>query len=517
MADLDDHDAERQRSWPLVFAILAVVIVTGGYLRLLGCNAPLWVDELHTAWAVRGSWQDVAPRAMMGNQPPVPDALMWIYTRAAGISAWSLRLPSLAASTASIGMLFWLALRWTGSASAALVAAVALAVEFYSMVLYGSEARAYAMVQLISLAQLMAFESVLLTGGWRPRLASLLLAWLLFYMHYTAALLLAAEGVAWLVLLGRSKPMAYRPLPAITDAALFLAGCLPALRHVLQIGARRANWASFIEIPTAVELWDMTPHHAVALFVLLLWCGLVVWAGQTQPKSELHSPPAHITVLALCWLLVPMLVAWLLNRFDVVRLFFPRYLVVILPATGVLLALLISSLPNRRLRIGLACAASLLLASWSLGRNYYVDGTVVPLRDEQWPGAIALLNERDWQPHEPLLFASGLIEADALRKNEEDAALREYLCHPLYGAYLLQLDPRQVEPLAFDRPGQLTPRQQALVAGWLEHHDQLLLVVRGSEGQAKDAARDVAQSVPSAKPGRATGHGVWVIELNARR
>ena len=32
---------------------------------------PLWIDELHSVWCIEGDWQDVLPRATVGNQSPL--------------------------------------------------------------------------------------------------------------------------------------------------------------------------------------------------------------------------------------------------------------------------------------------------------------------------------------------------------------------------------------------------------------------------------------------------------------
>jgi hypothetical protein len=515
---LDDLDAaENQRSWLVIGALLAVVVVAGAWLRLLGCNAPLWVDELHTAWILSGPWDEIAPRAMIGNQSPAAYWVLWPYAQLVGIHDWSLRLPSIVASIGSLGLVFWLTLRWTGSAAGALVAATALTFEFQSMVVYGSEARVYAVVQFLALAQLIVFETLLRTGALKWRIASLLLAWLLFYLHYTTALLFVAEGIAWLILICLRKPVAYAPLSALADAGLFVVGCLPMLPHLAQIASRRGNWAAFIEIPSVVSLWDTLPHHVMLVAILAVWGGMLIWREQTHCDDKLRKPRPQVIALALCWLLVPLVIAWSLNRFDIVRLFFPRYLVVIYPAMGVVLALFVAAIPERHIRVTFAAIAALLLSTWTPARDYLAYGTVIPLRDEHWPQAIALLNEHEWQPNEPLLFASGLIEAEALKTDEENAALRDYSCYPLYSAYPLRLDPQQVEPLTFDKPGQLSARQKTLVNDWLASHDELWMVVRGAQGQAKKAAADVVESVPALKPAEMHGFGlVWVIEFKTR-
>jgi hypothetical protein len=293
---------------------------------------------------------------------------------------------------------------------------------------------------------------------------------------------------------------------------------LPALQHVSEVGARRGNWAFFIEIPTVKSLWDVLPHHVTFAAIVCLFSAYAMWREWRHLEPQVRIPRALSVTLVLGWLAIPMLLTWLLARFDIARLFLPRYLVAILPASGVCMGLLVSMIPGLRQRVAFASVAALLVVSWTLGRTYQTYGSLAVLRGEDWPGAIALLNAHDWQTDEPLLFASGLIEAEALKTQEDNVPLRRYCCYPLYSAYPLNLPPDQVEPLTFDKPGELSERLQRRVSSWLADHDQLLLLVRGTEGQAKLVAKDIVASTAGVKAGKFHDFGiVWVIELEARR
>ena len=50
--------------------LLVLITVLGAYLRGRCAGESLWVDELHTAWVVADGWQEVAPRARIGNHSP---------------------------------------------------------------------------------------------------------------------------------------------------------------------------------------------------------------------------------------------------------------------------------------------------------------------------------------------------------------------------------------------------------------------------------------------------------------
>jgi hypothetical protein len=89
----------------------------------------------------------------------------------------------------------------------------------------------------------------------------------LFYLHYTAALLLAAE-ITFLSIVKTTQPLQtpYRWSLLLGDLALVALLCLPAAGNVQSIFARRANWAAFIDrepIWAALKL-DFAPGLVVS-------------------------------------------------------------------------------------------------------------------------------------------------------------------------------------------------------------------------------------------------------------
>ena len=133
-------------------------------------------------------------RAAIGNHSPVYFLLPWLSVQLLGLSELALRLPSLIAGTALVPGVYLVARRLSGSPLAAFVAA-SLATFDSDFLYFSSESRQYACVQLVALGQVAVLWQMFQGGGWKWRTAWILLTALLFYLHYTAVLLVVAEVV----------------------------------------------------------------------------------------------------------------------------------------------------------------------------------------------------------------------------------------------------------------------------------------------------------------------------------
>src|SRR5262245_48993574 len=170
------------------FGATLVCAIVAAALRWMPIHESLWVDELHTAWCAAGSLDEVASRAAMGNQSPLFAWIEWLLVRLVGPSELSLRLPSLLAGSLLPLAVYWLSARWSTS-GVGLVAAALITVDPLA-IFYATEARPYALVQLLAVthmataAELVYRPTVLLRALWVVGAA------LLFHLHYTTALLI---------------------------------------------------------------------------------------------------------------------------------------------------------------------------------------------------------------------------------------------------------------------------------------------------------------------------------------
>ena len=474
----DPTTSEARESRLFSLAVLALLMTCGVVLRLWQAGESLWLDELHTSWCVRDGLDQVAPRAAIGNQSPLYFYLIWAVTHLGGASEWTLRSLSLVAGCILPLAVYRLVKRWLAhppdmSAEVpALLAAGLIALDLPS-IFFAQEARPYALLQLAAVRHMDLFCRLLVQPTPRLRLLFILLGSCLFFLHYTAALLLAAEFTAYCILLITNRRcLAHPARRVLLDFAGMGLLCSLALPHLAAIFAHRQNWEEVIGRPSAWQFFTLffwTP----AAFVV---GGLLLWRRFFQPAAErFESPgqqawPLYATV-SLCWLLVPLSAAWLLSTTDVARLFHHRYLIGASAAVILLATLAVDKISWPRIQI-VAAIGLAALGVWQSGaiRQLAKNGAVHAERGEDWRGAVEFLNSPAANLQRvPVLIHAGLIEADELRTSD-DARLRDYCLFPVLGLYPLQRTPADLIPLPWTAPWRLNAatlrRVQTVGGGW---------------------------------------------------
>lgn len=456
--------------------VLAAILLVALCLRLMQVRESLWLDELHTAWTVADGWREIAWRAQLGNQSPLYFYLVAATTWAIGLDELAVRLPSVLAGVGLVGLAGCLVAGWTGSRCSGWLVALLLTVD-RTCLFYAQEARTYAVVQLVGLIHIALFLLILSRPRFVWRVAWVLTAWLLYYLHYTAALLLAAQVLAYAILwiFPSSRP-SYRMRSFGIDLTCIAIGMLPSLPWVLQIAAHRDAWSAFIphQVPIRrilrvfpLDIYLLLPALIGAIGWLLHfgWRGIRRAASRSPVPDESPLPSGRpwvgwfrsvragfelrLVVVLICWLLVPLGLAWLLTVSDVARLFFPRYLVISAAAPAVLAGLIFSRYPNVVMQFvgGLAVTAALIWLG-VLVPQWLHDGRVIGDRRQDWRAAVGLLRQRTAGQNIPVFVRSGLIEADRLR-NEHSPHLRQYCLLPVLGIYRLDTSEQNLFPLPY--------------------------------------------------------------------
>ena len=327
---------------------MALSIIGGVAIRLWAARDFLWLDELHTAWAVSGTFSDVFNRAVDGNQTPLYFWLTFAAQKLFGTSALTLRLVSLLAGVALVILLPIGVRRITRSNAAALLTSLFLLVD-YNMVFYASEARPYALVQLLGVLQAIAFwgwvNHCLIAAptnaaddktSWQLRLGChwstvSVLSALLIYTHITGAWLLVAEVIFVL-----SVCAVRRTLPARQSSlavGLFLVLVIPAAITVSIAWSRKGNWSSvsnseFVEggFRQSCLLFVIAPLTAVLIERIALW----IRSRQSASGITKHPSPSALwqILFVILWATVPTLAILLLDRFQIAPLALDRYAIV---------------------------------------------------------------------------------------------------------------------------------------------------------------------------------------------
>jgi len=485
------------------------------WLRVVQIGESLWLDELHTSWVVADGAQQLAPRSAVGNQSPAYFALVWSVTRVAGASEFWLRLPSVLAGVALAVGAHLVIVRWTACWSAGLLAAVLVALD-RNCVFYGQEARTYALVQLVGLLHVGLFVELLrrpaaqnqqtptsveteATNQAEPSAAARLpgtsqadehgrLAWrlgwiatgvLLFYLHYTAILLLAGEIVYYASLRvvlrrraadaadpgaaplagGSGRQAGYPWRQLALDVALLGLCLLPAAPHLREIVQRRENWSSFVAPRSLWRIWEIGDVFPLDVYLaaplVVLAAALIserILRRSSAPAASSRCREGRWFLLVLCWLLAPLAIAWFATAQGYAPLFFRRYLIVAAVAPMLWAALCYAACPSRAWRV--LCAAGVVAAviyQGGLVRQWRHDGRVVGDRNQDWRSAVAHVNGPAGD-NAPVFVRSGLIEAEQWYASG-DPLRREFCLLPVLGLYRLarpvdQLFPLPVRPAA---------------------------------------------------------------------
>jgi hypothetical protein len=470
--------------WPFLAAV--GISLFAAALRIHPLGESLWLDELHTAWCAVGPLDEVARRAAMGNQGPLFFWLEWLALGILGPSELSLRLVSLVSGSLLPLAIFLFARRWKLEA-AGLIAAGLIAVDPLS-IFYATEARPYAALQLLAIAHVALTAELTSRSTRRLRFAWIGVGVVMFWLHYTAGLIVLADGVFLLVARVVSPPEKRTSVVGVlVDLALVGLLCLPQLATVHAVFAHRANWAAFISrepIWTAIEWFPLPAWWWAGLVVIgLVGIGWTMKAGHDNRSVS----GARVGLLALAWLLIPITCAWLATWTDTARLFYPRYLIAVLPAASLLAGFCIQAIdwPWLRAAVGVLTIAC---AVWSGGIAERIahEGTVIEPRGEDWRGAVAWLNDRLADGGYPVLVSSGLIEADELLQ-PHDELLEDYCLAPVNSLYPLDIDRGDMFPLPLHEPRGIVEVAEMLVV----HCGGAWLIVRGDERNASRVAENV--------------------------
>ncbi len=335
--------------------------------------------------------------------------------------------------------------------------------------------RPYAMLQLSAVAHAALLAALWQHPTWPRRVAFVVGAAWLFYLHYTSFLFLLAEAacLACAYLCGNARPR-YGWRSALVDAVAVGVLLAPASRHLLQIAHQRQNWARLVDIWPS---WGIQVVGTVFVLIPVVGVGVATALGWQRAGFRWRSMAGGWT---LCWASVPPLLAWLSTWSGLAALAMLRYLVASLAGAIVLAGLCHATFVSRVYRWTLAIALVVgTVGTSGMIQQWRYDGRWIGDRQEPWHELIDWLNQRWPAERLPVFLCSGLLEDTALQ-DRADADLREYCLFPVSGLY--RLSARPLEPLPTRRDIQLSGRTRQIA----RDHGGAWVVIRGGE---KTAAR----------------------------
>lgn len=430
----------------------------GGVIRwVVAGGEGLWLDELHTSWAIRGRLVDVLSRAADGNQAPLYFWLTWIPVRLFGESEFMVRSVSL---LAGIGLMLaapWVCWKWTRSSIAAVVVALLIAFNLDQSIYYGTEARPYGLLQLLSLIQAAVFVAAVRAGNGtsstrrRPYWGLAILSSLLVYIHFTAVWIFVAEFLfvtIWLLVIRwrqatPCKGLLPIALTMILTMMLTMAICYPAMIQIIEVIGRKGNWES---ISSVNQFWKTQQLSlvvgiaipAIGLFVFLMLEKRWLSRSTTRPLDFMRVG------FVLLWAVIPTICIIALAWLEIAPIALNRYAQVGAVAIPLFGGIAIGQLSTKR---GQAALALLVLtasiAAAPSGIYHLSRGQIPLLRFEDWKTPAEFVRENVTKRNQPILLFGNLIE-DVDAFTNLDLRFQSYLEFPVHGTYNFETSHREI-------------------------------------------------------------------------
>lgn len=327
-----------QSRWPTALALAGIAAVAL-WLRLHRlADHSLWVDEAFSVHFAHMHWRAFWRLAWSREANMLLYYLLlrpWVHF---GDGEYWVRLLSAIFGVAGVLMMYALG-RDLFSRATGLIASALLAVHAFH-VYYSQEARSYSLTVFLLICSAWMFVRLIRDpASRRERIAYALAAALVFYAHIFALLVIVSQWLAFLLSRAGSrdeeraeKPALRSLLPALS---MFLLLALPMLAFALLKNKGQLDW-----IPPLSWHGIMQGVHALTgngggglLLVLYLALGATAEICAFRSGDQQRRLAA---LLLLFWTLFPILMFMLYSLHK--PLFFPRYLVLCVPAVVLLAA-----------------------------------------------------------------------------------------------------------------------------------------------------------------------------------
>jgi mannosyltransferase len=380
-------------------AILATVVgaaASAAVFHRLEISA--WFDEAYSFGMATQSWQSYVTRWFWGAESNM--ALYYVILRGwlgflslfgVAPSEVLLRLPSALGAIGAAVTVYFLGRRVFGRI-AGLVGAGLFLANFLEMIL-AQNARAYSLEMLLLCLSWLALFAALEEDSKRWWAVYVAAGTLSVWATLFSGLVLVSQVVALVMLLVLPGPWQAHVRNSIRSAVVSLAVTFVL---VLPIGVDAVLHGGPVWVPPAqlsdlralLLLIDGGSRNYERLVLASAGLAFVLAAAAIVPRLARLTLASRSTLGAAAamgsWLVVPIAISFALTRPGLnLHLFFPRYLVVVVPPLCLLAALAVEALPSRVLQLALAIA--LAVVAWQPFTFYYQLAQVQDFKDPvQW-------------------------------------------------------------------------------------------------------------------------------------
>jgi hypothetical protein len=400
---------DKLQTWEAVLAYGSLLLAFA--LAVRGISYSLFMDEAGTYWVIQGGIKNLFSRAWeWPGASAVYDLAAWASHFLAPLIGLepALRLPSVIATVAAALLIYQLGLLLADRRTGLLSVIAFLCI--FEVSFAAIDGRPYALGVALLAASMLYFLKFLDSPRRLYAMLYILASVLLVYTHYLLALGLVAQLIpGW-----RNR----RRLAPVWLAIGAL--CLPLSGHLLDLYHARLTHA-FAPAPELSALLRAVAPPALVAAVFLT----AILADRPAVQS-LRIPRLFLLV----WAFFPPAFLFLVSTFTDTSLFHPRYLLGAAPA----LALLAGYSLSRMAPVGVASVVLLLahaITFWSISPYHAL---------EDWRGAMDAVNAQA-APEDPVLVASGFVEATPDEINRRDVLFSPQLAYPISHMFRLPHTP----------------------------------------------------------------------------
>jgi len=350
----------RQANWWYPLLLLLVNVISKS---LFLTRQDIGLDEPFSIYHAQFNVGTIIAQLKNYNNPPLFELLLHGWIGCFGISALSVRIfPILFASLAPVA-LYYFGRRFfsfsVGVAGSLLLSASSL------LIWYAHDCRVYSLFLLLSILSAHFFMALLQESKSSFKAAGLFVFFstLLVYAHYFGAFILAFEGIYALLF---HRPLLKRVIACYFALLLLYA---PHLYVMLQRMSDSVAHGTWLKAPEGIgSLYNMLWAFSNAPVITVL-CLLILVAAFIKYLVTKHDRPQQTTVLLIIWFFAAYLGMFLLSYR--IPMYISRYLIFVLPAYYLLLAIAVGHLfSNTRLR---TIALGVLIVGFAGSADYHPD------------------------------------------------------------------------------------------------------------------------------------------------
>lgn len=310
-----------------IVLVLAVLFCNIFIKALFAGETSFWFDEIISIKDTKLEFGHIKHEAEWDNNPPFYYYVLWVWHRILSVSEFNSRLLSVLLVSFGIAGVVYLVAKRSGNLSAIVVATLLSTSNFLHY--YSQEARAYALIFLLSTFSLILFSHYTETKNRKWLYWCAFVNFLLFYTHYIAALISVFQVLTLFV--RRDRTANYYLL-----VSLVCTGGFSALRftkkqwlHILGYNSDGQFWlrnATFQDLLKAFE--SLFDGYLTSIVFLIIISYILVRMARREMGAD------SFLIYSIFSSIGALLVLFLLAQFKAI--FLDRYLIFILPSSAVL-------------------------------------------------------------------------------------------------------------------------------------------------------------------------------------